>query len=269
MKPKDRNGSTLGKARPNAALAVRPSALSLFWLFGCGRENETIGRTSVVSIEGPLEQRAGWWDGYDAIAARFGEALKDEATSSVVLRINSPGGDAAGCFETVRMMRAAAKRSGKRIVTCVDEQAYSAAFALACVGDEIYAPPGGGVGSVGVIATCESFAAMNERIGIDVAVVHAGARKADCHPDLPIDPDAVAEVQKQVDALAALFVELVGGARRMSVAAVEALEASCLMGDEALDAGLLDGVMALDEVIAMIARDEVDGARAPLTGDRQ
>ncbi len=261
---RDGKGNTIAKARPNAALAVRPSALSLYWLFGCGVANETIGRCSVVTIDGPLEQKAAWWDGYDAIMARFGEALKDDATGTVILRINSPGGDAAGCFEACRMMRAAAARSGKRVVTYVDEAAYSAAYALACVAGEIYAPPSGGVGSVGVIATCVSVAAMNERIGVDVAVITVGARKADGHPDLPIDPDAVASVQHDVDQLAALFFETVASARGISVGAVQALEAACFMGDEAMSAGLCDGLMGFDELLAMIAADEqTNGATAP------
>ncbi len=262
-RPRAREGSTIAKARPNSALAVRPQALSLYWLFGGGNENEIVARSSVVTICGPLEQRAGWWDGYDAIAARFAAALKEEATSSVILRIDSPGGDAAGCFEAVRMMRAAAKRSGKRVVTYVDEAAYSAAYALACVAGEIYAPPSGGVGSVGVIATCTSFAGLNEKHGIDVAVVHAGSRKADCHPDLPLDPDAIAGVQEDVDKLAGMFFETVSNARGISTSAVQALEAACLMGDEALDAGLLDGILGFDELVAMLAMDETIGAAAP------
>ncbi len=264
---RERKGSTLAKARPNAALAVRPSALSLYWLFGAGCENETIGRSCVVTIDGPLEQKAGWWDGYDAIAARFGEALKDEHTSSVILRINSPGGDAAGCFEAVRMMRAAAKKSGKRVVTYVDEAAYSAAYALACVGNEIYAPPSGGVGSIGVIATCVSMAGWNADHGVEVAVIYAGERKADGHPDLPLDPEAVASVQKDVDSLASMFFETVAAARGISASGVEALQAGCFMGGEALDAGLLDGTMGLDELVAMLATDEAMGSR-PTTGDR-
>lgn len=260
---KARKGSTLAAARPNAALAVRPSALSLYWLFGGGHENENVGRSTVVTITGPLEQRAGWWDGYDAIAARFACALKEEATSSVILRIDSPGGDAAGCFETVRMMRAAAKRSGKRVVTYVDEQAYSAAYALACVAGEIYAPPSGGVGSVGVIATCMDRVAQNEMLGLNYAVIYNGAHKADGHPDVPLSDGAIASVQRDVDKLAGLFFDTVATSRGIKASAIEALEAACLMSDEALDAGLVDGILGFDELVAMLATDENLGAAAP------
>lgn len=264
--PRKTKGSTFHAARRGVAtLAIKPQALSLFWLYGCGVENENVGRSTIVTIEGPLEQRAGWWDGYDAIAARFKEALKDDTTSSVVLRIDSPGGDAAGCFEAVRMMREAGKRSGKRIVTYVDESAYSAAYALACVADEIYLPPSGGVGSVGVIATLMDRVASNEMWGLNVRVVHAGAHKADGHPDVPLSDDAIAGVQDDVNKLAAMFFDTVSASRGIKPKAVEALQAACLMGDEGLEAGLADGLMGFDELIAMLANDEATGARAPST----
>lgn len=264
-KTKTKGATFAAKRSGTHALAIRPQALSLFWLFGCGVENENIGRSTVVTIDGPLEQKAGWWDGYDAIQARFKEALKEEATSSVVLRINSPGGDAAGCFEAVRMMREAGKRSGKRIVTYVDESAYSAAYALACVADEIYMPPSGGVGSVGVIATLMDRVEANEMWGLNVRVVYAGAHKADGHPDVPLSDDAIAGVQDDVNKLAAMFFDTVSASRGIKSKAVEALQAACLMGDEGLEAGLADGLMGFDELVAMLANDEATGARAPST----
>lgn len=254
-----REGSTFVAERASSApLAMRPSALSLFWYFGCGEENATHGRVSVVTIDGPLEHRSSWWDGYDAIIERFRAACGDENTTSIVLRLSSPGGDCAGLFECARMMRESAAKSGKRVVAFADESAYSAAYALACVADEIYLPASGGVGSVGVIATCLDRTALNERVGLNVAVIHAGARKADCHPDVPLSEEAIAGVQEDVDALAGMFRELVAGARSLAVEDVEALEAACLMGADAVAAGLADGILGFDELLVMLNEEAGD-----------
>lgn len=242
----------------SGVLAIRPQALSLYWLFGLGAENEVHANVTIVTIEGPLEQRSFCFDGYDAILERFREACKDEATNTILLRLDSPGGDAAGCFEAARMMRELAATSGKRVVAFADEHAYSAAYAMACVADEIYLPPSGGVGSVGVIAACMSEARFLEKIGLDVAVVYAGARKADCHPALPLSEEAVAGVQADVDRLAGMFRDLVAGARMVKPDAIESLEADCFMGEDAIAAGLADGVMGFDELLVMLAED---GAR--------
>lgn len=257
MTTKARKGATFTHAKSSSTpLAIRPSALSLFWLFGCGTDNEAKGRTMIVSVNGPLEQRASWWDGYDAVLERFRDACKDETTTSIALRLDSPGGECAGLNECVRLMLEAKEASGKRVVAYADESAYSAAYALACVADEIYLPPSGGVGSVGVIATCLSRVRMMQEIGIDVAVVHAGARKADCHPDLPLSEDALAVVQADVDALAVMFRELVASSRSLDVDDVAALEAGTFMGADAIAAGLADGVMGFSDLLAMLDGDE-------------
>lgn len=245
------------------ALAIRPSALSIYWAYGCGDENATIGNATVVNIQGPLEQRSCWYDGYDAIVERFRLALKED-TSTVILRIDSPGGECAGCFDAVEKMRALAADSDKRIIAYADESAYSAAYAMACVADEIYLPRAGGVGSVGVIAVVADQVGLNERIGINVAVIFSGDHKADCHPDIPLSDDALAGVQHDVDILAEMFRELVSGSRNVSTDAITALEAATFMGEEGVEAGLADGVMTFDELIGML--DDGSGTTEAATG---
>lgn len=259
MKTTARKASTFVEAKSaTAPLAIRPSALSIYWEWGCGPENVAVGRASVVTIEGPLEQRSSWWDGYDAILERFRAACGDANTETVVLRLDSPGGECAGLYECVRMMREAKAASGKRVVAYADESAYSAAYALACVADEIYLPSSGGVGSVGVIAVCLSQARLLAEIGIDVAVIHAGARKADCHPAMPLSDEAIAGVQADVDELARMFRELVASSRGVDADEIAALEAGCFMGEEAIGAGLADGVMGFDELLELLNKEEAD-----------
>jgi ClpP class serine protease len=242
-------------------LAIRPSALSFFWLWGGGTPNERIGPAEVVTISGPLEQRSCWWDGYDAIVERFRDALASDA-DTIVLRIDSPGGECAGCFDAVAKMQSLAGDSGKRVVAFADEAAYSAAYALACVAGEIYLPRAGGVGSIGVIATMRDYAVNNEMHGVNAVVIYEGDRKADGHPDIPISDDAIAAVKSDVSELAGMFRETVSGARGISTDAIAALEAATFMGEESIAAGLADGVMSFDELIAMLRNDEGAGVTA-------
>ena len=199
---------------------------------------------AVLDVEGPIAQR-GWFciDGYDTLAANLNAALADASVRSVLLRVNSPGGAAAGCFEWTREMRARVVASGKRVVAYADEMMCSGAYAVACVADEIVTPGSGYVGSVGVIASMRSWAKANEMEGLDVRVIRSGVEKADGHPDLPMDDAAVARAQADIDALAGMFFAWVGERRRMSADAVRALEAGVRMGAEAVAAGLADRVL--------------------------
>ena len=64
------------------------------------------GDVAVVSVDGPLMQRGGyWWDGHDAVAERVKAALAEPRARAVVMKLNSPGGIAAGCFAAAQVRR--------------------------------------------------------------------------------------------------------------------------------------------------------------------
>lgn len=228
------------------------------------------GDVAIVSIEGPLSQRA-WscWvlegDGYDAIVKRAGAALEDRATRGLVLRVDSPGGEVAGCFEAVRTLRAMARAAGKPMVAYADEMICSAAYALACACDEVVLPDTGLVGSVGVILTLTSHAAALTQRGVAVNLLTSGAAKADGHPGVPLADDARARLQEDVDALARLFAAEVAIARPLDAAAVLALEARTFLGEGARRAGLADHVGPFADAVA---RARALASRTPRTGAR-
>ncbi|RTL25091.1 MAG: hypothetical protein EKK55_10165 [Rhodocyclaceae bacterium] len=218
------------------------------------------GDVAIVTVRGPLAHRA-WscWlfsgDGYDAIEARVRAALADPLISSVVLRLDSPGGEVAGCFEAVRAIRAARAEADKPLIAYVDECACSAAYALACACDEIVCPDTGLVGSVGVITALEEESAALAEAGVSVAVVTSGEAKADGHPAVPLSADARARIQADIDYLAGVFAAEVAVARPLEAADVLALGARVYRGEQAVSAGLADRVgnlaAALDRAHAL------------------
>lgn len=224
-----------------------------------GDDVEVSDGVAVMSVLGPLEQRGGWWwDGYDTIQGRLEAALAREDVRSVVVRIDSPGGDVAGLFEAVKAMRAAKVAAGKPVYAYVDELAASAGYALACVADEIYLPPSGCVGSIGIITTLVDQTKSNEKWGLNIQVIASGARKADGNPDVPLTSGVIAETQRRVNMLAELFASVVSDARP-SLGDPLALEAAVFYGEEAVSRGLADGIMSFADVIsaakALVADD--------------
>lgn len=240
---------------PEQFNAIEPRALEqAFFGFMFGGEEkpyEMDGSVAILSIDGPLSQRGGWWwDGYDAIRGRFEKALADKAVTAVVLKINSPGGVCSGCFSSSRRMTAMKQDAGKPVLAYADESAYSAAYAMACIADEIYLPEEGGVGSVGVIGVLEDYTAFNDKMGIKVAVITSGKYKADGHPDTALTKEVVDRYQERITALGQSFAEVVAASRGMTPDAVLKLEAACLYGEEAVRAGLANEVATFEEVVA-------------------
>ena len=220
------------------------------------------GAFAVVTIDGPLvHHEHPFWDNYDAIRGRVGAAFASTA-KGVLLKIDSPGGDVAGCFELARDLRAMARATGKSLVSYVDGMAASAAYALACSADRVYVPPTGYVGSIGCIdAMCDQTAA-DAQMGVRYALVASGARKTDGNPHVQISKDAVESLQMQVDGLAALFFELVEEMRGIPPAKTRAMQAALYFGGGAVDAKLADAVKTFSEVLASAAVGNQQGEEA-------
>lgn len=215
---------------------------------------DRVGDVAVVGIDGPLSQRA-WscWcfegDGYDAIMQRCAAALDDPQTRALVLRIDSPGGEVAGCFDAVRSIRAMADAAGKPVVAYADEIACSAAYALACAAERVVLPDTGTVGSIGVILSVASRAGELAQRGVAVTLITSGAAKADGHPHVPLGDGARARLQADVDQLAQVFASVVAQARPLDAEGALALEARTFIGAEAVRAGLADQVGTLADAV--------------------
>lgn len=208
---------------------------------------------AVYAIEGPLTQR-GWmcFQGYDSIERDVRAMAEDPEVSAIMLRINSPGGVCAGCFEGAKRMRAAIEASGKPCTAYVDEMAYSAGYALAVIADDLVVPEPGGVGSVGVIASLQSVTRKLAADGVDVRILTSGAEKGDGHPALPLSDKAVARTQARVDELGAIFQRWVAARRGIDPGAVKALEAGVRYGHAAVAAGLADRVASYSDALASL-----------------
>jgi signal peptide peptidase SppA len=239
-------------------LALDPRAC--FGLFGAPRrESDAQGNVAVVSIRGPLNHHAGWFDSYDEILQRVQEALESSA-AAVVMKFDSPGGDVSGMVETARSLRAKSLAAKKPLIAYVDEQAGSAAYALACAAERIVVPSTGFVGSIGIINMRVDASAAAKQGGVGFYAITSGARKADGHPQIPMTEAELLSTQSMVDSIANTFFELVEELRGVPAEDSRALQARIFHGAAAVKAGLADEVMSFEELLASIASADGDDA---------
>lgn len=195
---------------------------------------------------------------YAAIRAAFDLMLEDDSVSDIVLRIESPGGMVAGCFDLSDHIYAS--RGRKPIHALVDDYAYSAAFALAAACDDIWVSRTGGVGSVGAVAYHEEFSGWNAKVGRTVTAVHSGEHKIDFSVDFPLKASAKEWLQASVDTARQAFAEAVARYRGLSVEAVLATEAGIFEGQPGIDAGFATKLGTWHDLMAQLG---ASGAAAP------
>lgn len=238
----------------------------------CRAGYAVVDTTAIIGIYGPLLHRrmasdypSGGPTTYGEIGQAIDTALQDDGVKSIILDIDSPGGEVNGAFDLADHIYNS--RDLKPITAIINEAAYSAAYLLASSASRIILPRTAGVGSVGVIATHMDFSKWEAEEGITVTHVYAGARKADFSQHAPLSTDAFKVLQGMVDDSYRLFVDTVARNRGLDTDAVMATEAGIYIGKKAIAAGLADEVMPVKKAVANQIKGTISSVTA--TGKKE
>lgn len=214
--------------------------------------------TAIITLVGELVHRGGWVGAssgvisYEGIKYQLITAAHDPLVTAIVLDIESPGGEATGCFETTALLREIAQI--KPVFTVVNGMAASAAYGLASASTRIFTIPSGDSGSVGVWTMHLDISKWLEDVGMKPTLVWEGAHKVDGNPFEALPDSVRADIQAEIRQCYDLFVESVAAGRtNMTADAIRGTEARMYMGEAARGVGLVDEVAAFEDVIATLA----------------
>ncbi|NSX83703.1 S49 family peptidase [Wolbachia endosymbiont of Atemnus politus] len=207
----------------------------------------------VISIHGILTKNSEVFDdilgmtSYKKIHEEIEKALEDEEIETILLDIDSPGGEVNGLFDLSDFIYNT--RGKKEIIAIANDDAYSAAYAIASSAEKVYVSRTSGVGSIGVIASHIDQSEFDEKQGIKYTTVYAGNRKNDLNPHEPITSESLESLQGEVERLYEMFVKLVARNRNLSVEKIKSTGAGLYFGENAIEMGLADGVTTYSEFI--------------------
>jgi signal peptide peptidase SppA len=255
---------------PEARAAMLGPSASRF--VGEGVERDTSGRAvaglpykrtsdgiGIVTVTGSLINRGAWVGSssgetsYEGIKFQVASAVNDPKVRSILLDIESPGGEAVGAFEAADAIRAAAKE--KPVTAVVNGMAASAAYALASAATKIVTTSTGMAGSIGVVMMHADYSRFLDAEGVTPTLIFAGAHKVDGNPFEPLSESVRADLQAEVDNFYLLFVKTVSSGRKgLSPSAIRDTEARTFLGKEAVDRGLADSVGTFESTLSDISR---------------
>lgn len=191
---------------------------------------------------------------YEQIREELAEQVADANTKAIVLRLDTPGGEAAQNIDLHDFIYS--MRGDKQIIAMVDDMAYSAGYAIASACDEIWVTRTGGVGSVGVVTYHVDQSEFNSKVGIKVEFIHAGARKVEGNPHQPLTEGARSNIQERIDQLYDMFSEAVARGRGLTVEQVKATEAGTFIGAKAIEVGFADVLGTFNDLMAYLSGGE-------------
>jgi signal peptide peptidase SppA len=239
-----------GTAEPPEQISVLPGAIAVVPVVGT-----MVARSSYLDAESGLLS-------YGAVGETIESALNDQAVRGVILDIDSCGGEVGGLFDLVGRIAALKAGTGKPVWAIANEDALSAAYAIASVADRIYVTQTGEVGSIGVVAVHVDESVADAQAGLSWSFVFAGDQKVDGNAHEPLSQRARTTIQADVDRLYGEFCKLVSVNRGLPIEAVMGTQAATYRGALAVSAGLADRVGTLDQAINEMTA-ELDTADAP------
>ena len=208
---------------------------------------------AVIPVIGTLVHRASGMSAlsgmtsYLDLSCAFNAALVDDQVKAIVLEIDSPGGEANGCFDFADEIFAA--RGVKPIVAVANDWADSGAYLIASACERIVVTQTGEVGSIGVVWCHVDYSQQNKMLGEAVTYIYAGERKIDGNPDQPLSDKAKTSISADINKTYALFCAAVARNRGMSVEAVQATQAQVFVADDALAVGFADEISTFKDVM--------------------
>jgi len=209
-------------------------------------------QVGVLSVSGPLtyieyEAMCGEQNSsYQQIVDDF-DKLCSMGAKTIVMDVDSPGGEAYGLQETGRYLRKKADEKGIQLVAYVDGLSASAAFGLSVAAHEIIANPDAELGSVGVVVKLRNMNKAMNNAGVEDTYIYAGDSKIPFKEDGSFREDFLADIQYKVDALYQQFTEYVADMRGIDVGVVKSTQAKVLLAQDAIGIGFADKVMTRED----------------------
>lgn len=217
---------------------------------------------ATIPVSGPIFRYADFFTEISGgttvqtLAQDFNAAMNDAKIHSIILYIDSPGGEVNGINEFSQMVHDA--RDKKHIVAYVAHLGASAAYWIASAADEIVADATSELGSIGVVAAVRDPQKENSRV-IEFVSSQSPNKRPDPHTEA-----GKTELQNLVDTLADVFVETVAKNRNVSTENVlsEFGKGGLLIGQKAVDAGLADRLGSYEGLLAELS----NGKRKKMRG---
>ncbi|MES2574507.1 MAG: signal peptide peptidase SppA [Bacteroidota bacterium] len=176
------------------------------------------------------------------------EARKDKDVKAIVLRIDSPGGNALTSDLIWREIELTKKV--KPVVVSMGNYAASGGYYIACNANKIFAENNTITGSIGVFGVLPNFTQLATKIGIHTEQVKTNENAAEYSPFLPIDEKFKAVTLESVEHIYKTFVTHVAEGRKMTFAQVDAIaQGRVWSGSQAIKIGLVDKIGGLDDAI--------------------
>ncbi len=179
------------------------------------------------------------------------EVREDGNIKGVILRVDSPGGDAVASDEILHELKLLS--DAKPLIVSMSDVAASGGYFISLTGDPIVSYPDTITGSIGVLYVRPNLHGLFDKLGIQTDSLKRGKLADMDFPDVPLSDAAQQKLHESIQTTYQSFVGKVATARRKTYGQIDAIaQGRVWMGAQARENGLVDQLGGLDQAIATI-----------------
>lgn len=211
---------------------------------------DTNNEIAIIYAQGEIQSGEGDVNiiGEGSMRRSLQEARKNKDVKAIVLRIDSPGGNALTSDLIWREIELTKKV--KPVVVSMGNYAASGGYYIACNANKIFAENNTITGSIGVFGILPNFTVIANRYGINTEQVRTHENASDYSPFVPLDEKFKAVTLESIEHVYKTFVVHVAEGRKMTFAQVDAIaQGRVWTGSDAVKIGLVDKIGGLDDAI--------------------
>ncbi len=189
----------------------------------------------------------------DDIVKALRQAADNKDVKAIVLRVNSPGGQATASESMTHAVMAA--KAKKPVIVSMGDLAASAGYEMSCMADVIVAQPTTITGSIGVFGTVPNLGKlMRQKLGLNTDTVSTNRNSNGLSGFRPLSPAAMAMMTRNVEDFYKVFVGRVAEGRHMTYDEVHQIARGRVWtGADALGIGLVDTLGGMDVALRIAA----------------
>ena len=177
----------------------------------------------------------------------------DNSIKGVIVRVDSPGGDAIASDEILQSLKELSRK--KPVVISMSDVAASGGYYISMTGDPVIAYPGTITGSIGVIYCKANLKGLYDKLGISTQSLKRG-RFADIDSETEsLTPETRKKLRESIDSIYEGFLKRVADGRKSTPAQVEPLaQGRVWVGGDAFKNHLIDDMGGIDRAIETLQK---------------
>jgi protease-4 len=213
-------------------------------------------KIAILAAEGDIARRPVPYFAEEVLSPdEFGKITRelrdDSSLKGVVVRIDSPGGDAIASEELLRHLKLLAEK--KPVVVSMVDIAASGGYELAMGGHLIVAHPATLTGSIGVFYGKLNLQGLNEKLGLHREILTRGRFAAIDSDSRGLTSEERVKLRELIQQSYNHFVSQVATARKRSFAEIDKVaQGRVWLGDQAKTVGLVDELGGLSRALELL-----------------